>query len=77
MSDVRRTEVERTNDEKFSGSARTSRGKELSSQLVVNPRSWEQLIERRLRYSMTVFVYGLDQHFTWIDLTRTAGPRPP
>src|SRR5262249_40923844 len=22
-------------------------------------------------------VYGLDQRFTWVDLTRTAGPRPP
>src|SRR5262249_22411225 len=24
-----------------------------------------------------VFSYGLYQHFTWVDLTRTAGPRPP
>ena len=24
-----------------------------------------------------VYGYGLYQHFTWVDLSRTAGPRPP
>src|SRR4051794_36660559 len=35
------------------------------------------LLVQASQHLWLVSVYGLYQHFTWVDLSRTAGPRPP
>src|SRR5262245_58993290 len=43
-----------------------------------NPRTWPRtVLVQAYQHLWLVSVYGLYQHFTWVDLSRTAGPRPP
>jgi len=43
-----------------------------------NPWTWPRtVLVRAWQHLGLVFAYGLYQHFTWVDLTRTASPRPP
>src|SRR4051794_13832597 len=43
-----------------------------------NPRSWPRtFLVRAWQHLWLDFAYGLYQHFTWVDPSRTAGPRPP
>src|SRR4051794_17909145 len=43
-----------------------------------SPRTWPRtVLVRACQHLWLASVYGLYQHFTWVDLSRTAGPRPP
>jgi len=43
-----------------------------------SPRTWPRtILVQAYQHLWLVSVDGLDRHFTWVDLTRTAGPRPP